>query len=354
MSRNDQSAPAAAVASAPTHQHPLADRDGQRKYIFSCKNGDENKKLFLRVITSGEEVAKHSDAIRLYKHIVYESHQQFTSELKRQDKQLKTVASRPTAADEDARIVAVPKQFGKEDNFTYFIIENESGGAAGVLSMSINGPTFRRDLKVPDDVKAFSYFHGIIIEKSYAGSGVFASAFDEIISLISQKFESSVEIAIPVGSMRLIDNKEYVGHAEMYAALLKKICGDGNVLFQERLRNGWELGNEKAQGERFPASNDRDICKLMTELRSRVEISPGDGIGLYVIGKMDKTHEVFEREKAERMQARVRKEGSRLSQEPQEKSWATGADLKESPSPILNGNSSVSGLAAASSRSLQS
>lgn len=297
--------------------HPLQDLNAKRKYVFSF--GDED--LFLRVVTTGDEVARHPEAIKLYKYITFEAHKNFQTE----GKKLKNPpAIEPTPEDVAKRLVAVPQQFSQHDNFTYFIVENRQGDPVCVLSMSINGPTYRRDLKVPDDVKAFAYFHGIITQNTHAGAGIFASAFDEIISIISQRFERPVEIAIPVGSVELLgDVKEHAGHGALYTNLLKKLCGDDRVSLQKRVRHGWDFGNEKAASDRMSVRdyNEVEISGLMTELRDRTQLASGDGIGLYVIGSMNKEHESFVAEKERRLRGRVSlSRNEALSQE-----WAVDA-----------------------------
>lgn len=275
--------------------HPLKELDGKRRYIFTADAASKPHKLFLRVVTSGDEIKKCDKAVSLLTELLTDAQSDLAAELEASGKKLKTSA--PQKSDEEkvrekkekaARAIAsAPAKFGKEDNLTYFIIENEEGDAVLTLSATINNPSIARalDTKCPHAV-----LHGAIIAQDYRRQGIAAAAFDEIFSTISSAIQSRpIEIIAPITSREVINKEgeleEFLVHGEMYISMLKQACGDA-VYLQPRLRNGWEGDYESTRGPRIPAQDltAELIKEKMQDIRKEIKSGEDKSAGAFLIG----------------------------------------------------------------------
>lgn len=293
----------------------LHELDGQRKYIFSA-NGE---KLFLRVVTSPAEIMKCPRAVELYSTIISEARQDLGEELASKGEALKNPAVKMSDEEKAARakraVEGAPSKFGKDDNITYFIIENEAGEPVLTLSLALNNPAITRGLAI-DESTNHLLFQGVVIDKKYRGQSIASAAFDAVFLAICERItQRPLEVIAPVSSTEIVKSdgrvEEFLVHGDLYLDMLRRICGD-SVCIQPRVRKGWEGDYEKAQGDRIPGSEcDPEKIKAIMKGMREAEMKPGADIavGAFVIGSFtaEKTFEVLADEAKSRMDKRTAK-----------------------------------------------
>lgn len=291
--------------------HPLEKLDGQKKYLFTAKVGEKEEKLFLRVVTSAKEVVKCEKAVGLLTGIITDAQADLAKELEAMGKKLKTPAPIKTEEEKQKEkseriarsIQAAPEKFGKEDNLTYLIIENEFGDAVLVLSITINNPQIAKALNLEC---SHVVFHGAIIDQKYRSQGLASAGFDEMFATICAEIsQRPLEIIAPVTSREVLGSdglEEFLVHGSMYINMLRQACGDA-VFLQPRLRDGWSGDYEKTRGARLNAADltAQYLTKTMREIREEIEPSQDKSVGAFLIGDFRKNTLEFEAEKQQRL-----------------------------------------------------
>ncbi len=302
--------------------NPLTDVDGKKKYIFSINDGHNKKDLFLRVITSSKNVNKFEKAIDLYTSIINDAREDFAQNLAKENKELKNKLPAKEEREKmlEARKERARKKFGdnfdKEDNFTYFIVEDDQKNPVYVASLAFNSEYFAQGI-INDLSKNMLFLHGMIIDKSFRGKNIVSAALDQIFAAIFEIKPQFLDcqIIIPVASMEVVNEdgsiEEFLGHKDLYVKYLNNFCNQDKVFLQQRVRDGWDGCYEKSSGEKFLASslNPSQLSEKMSIARKE-NINSGEdkSVGVYIIGSLDKEKsiEILREEIGARMHEKVK------------------------------------------------
>ncbi len=297
----------AAAAADTTQHHPLADLDGKRKYIFSKDRED----FYLRVITSCEEMAKYPHPF--LGPVMHDAATELDKELHKRGERLKTAPI--SSVEEIVEYQKFVKTFDREDNQTAFIVENKVGEPAVGMLIFINDPVQRRDLKVADEVGTFVYVSDIMTADKYRGKGIFSTAFDKILTMMSNEkrgFKHPFEYSISMTRATSVKDSgesetEYVMNLPRYAEMWK------HRFPENELQNRWQYrdsqsGENKIIGlNRMPLEeylrggkiNEAEIDRLMKHQMVEAEKEGKEVRGLYLAGHSRESHaEVAAKRKA--------------------------------------------------------
>ncbi len=324
--------------------HPLEHLNGKRKYL--CTN--QGEKFYLRAITnrvelercageprnSWQEMEEKPDLRYLLGPIERRSVERVQSRLQANEIVISSIPPR----DPEQKYTATTNGFkGMMDRFdndaangaTIFVVEDENGNPVSAMRVNINDPQQRVDMKVDPEVKTFILLSDVGTAPNYEGKGLLASAFDEILTTVTdpavglqRPFQFGVSmIAVTIVHQDKSETK-HVMNSDLYAGMWKKRFLD--VELQNRWQlNGAQVGLGKMQLDGFLKQDGSCSPQLMDNLiKAQEDFAKVNGAsvrGLYFNGAA-KSYEDNKVMVDNLRQARDERVGTFYDQE-QDKGW---------------------------------
>ncbi len=154
--------------------HPLATFDNQ---IIGNFNYLGQETLSVRIITSAQSAIENSANTKILLPIAYETQQRLIKELQKKGKEVpaswfEKEFKKPSDADLDKwSQEELPEKFGKDDNYTLMLVENQAGKAVSAMAFTINDEKEKRNLRIQDESPVI-FFDLSQTLPEYSGNGL--------------------------------------------------------------------------------------------------------------------------------------------------------------------------------------